>query len=65
MNIIILYQIVNCNIAQILIDNGADLNATDNDGNTALHNAATSGNFRHIYIVPKVKLKPARNKKIG
>lgn len=43
MNLIILYRIGNSNIAQILIVNRADTDAIDNDGNTALHKAASSG----------------------
>lgn len=30
---------------QVLIDHGADVNATDKNGNTALHEAASHGNF--------------------
>lgn len=45
MNSIVLYQIDNYLIAQILIDNGADVNATDKHGNTPLHKTASFGQF--------------------
>lgn len=50
MNWIILNQIDNSVIAQALIDIGVDVNATDKEGNTALHKTAKLGNFPSIAL---------------
>lgn len=45
MDWIALKQLDNYVIAQTLIDSGAYVNATDKDGNTALHKTAKLGKF--------------------
>lgn len=39
----------NLNVTKYLVGNGADVNAIDNKGNTALHSSAQFGNGKYEY----------------
>jgi len=57
-----IHNVMYPNIAQILIDSGANINITDNGGNTPLHIQASDGEERNDVI--EVLLKSGADKKI-
>ena len=46
-----------CEIVKLLVDNGADTNAKDNDGNTPLTWALENGNLQTIDLLKTVGAK--------